>query len=541
MAAHRKTTRPRTRQRDAVRRRVDDAAPATAGPSRPLVRSSYRGLAPGDRQDGERDGQGGDRARDRQLGRDGQVLGPADPVGQRDSVGAQLAQETSSWTMTFSRCVRLDVDDARLVDGQLQGRGAGAVLELLLGVRVDVDLARLVGLDHELDLLAGLDLDPLAVGLHGVAREGDLDGLGLGGRCRPGRPTARRPRSRRAVRPRRSGSRAPRHMRRIVEVLLLVGRAPVGRSSLPESHVEQARRGLGPRSGRALRRKGHRDEPAAAAAGPGVPHRGDAVHADAQRDRRDLRAGRLRLHLRAARRADRATGSRSSLATGSGSGSCRAGWPTRSGSTTRTSTSPTTYAGPRCRARAASTSCASWWPGSSPARSTGTGRCGRSTSSRGSPTAGWRCSRSRTRRWSTASTPSTSARCCSTSSAEPRTLGHDEWRPPRDLRRRPAWCSTPSGTPGSSPASCSTPCAATPARCCAPPRPAGSRVGSVANALSNRRSPAGLADRGAAVPAAPVRGRAHRPRGRTARSGRRTAAPSTTSSSRPSPARCGPG
>ena len=61
-----------------------------------------------------------------------------------------------------------------------------------------------------------------------------------------------------------------------------------------------------------------------------------------------------------------------------------------------------------------------------------TARCGRSTSSRGSPTAGSRCSRSRTRCWSTASTPSTSARCCSTSTPEPRTLGHDEWRPPRD-------------------------------------------------------------------------------------------------------------
>ena len=48
----------------------------------------------------------------------------------------------------------------------------------------------------------------------------------------------------------------------------------------------------------------------------------------------------------------------------------RGGWPTRSGSTTRTSTSATTYAAPRCRAPAATTSSASWSPGSSPVRST---------------------------------------------------------------------------------------------------------------------------------------------------------------------------
>ena len=71
----------------------------------------------------------------------------------------------------------------------------------------------------------------------------------------------------------------------------------------------------------------------------------------------------------------------------------------------------------------ASTSCASWWPGSCPGRSTGTARCGRSTSSRGSRAAGSRCSPRPTRCWSTASRPSTSARCCSTRTPEPRTLG----------------------------------------------------------------------------------------------------------------------
>ena len=47
--------------------------------------------APGDREDGERDDQGRGRARDRQLGRDREVLGAADPVGERDAVGRHLS------------------------------------------------------------------------------------------------------------------------------------------------------------------------------------------------------------------------------------------------------------------------------------------------------------------------------------------------------------------------------------------------------------------------------------------------------------------
>ena len=58
-------------------------------------------------------------------------------------------------------------------------------------------------------------------------------------------------------------------------------------------------------------------------------------------------------------------GSRSSRATGSGSAGCRATSPARSGWTTRTSTSPTTYAARRCPGRARTRSCASWPPGCS--------------------------------------------------------------------------------------------------------------------------------------------------------------------------------
>ena len=96
--------------------------------------------------------------------------------------------------------------------------------------------------------------------------------------------------------------------------------------------------------------------------------------------------------------------------------------------------------------RDAWTSCASWSPGSSPGRWTGTGRCGRSTSSRGSRTAGSRCCPRPTRRSSTAPRSSTSPRCCSTATPSRRELGADEWRPGRPVVARPAWCSRRSAT-----------------------------------------------------------------------------------------------
>ena len=81
----------------------------------------------------------------------------------------------------------LDLDDARLVDRERRQRSrAGAVLQLLLGVGVHVDLALRVRLHHELDRLADLDLDAVAVGRHGVAVEGHLDGLGRQVRALPG-------------------------------------------------------------------------------------------------------------------------------------------------------------------------------------------------------------------------------------------------------------------------------------------------------------------------------------------------------------------
>ena len=98
---------------------------------------------------------------------------------------------------------------------------------------------------------------------------------------------------------------------------------------------------------------------------------------------------------------------------------------------------------PRTPLRAAApglapTSCASSSAASSPARSTGAARCGRSTSSRGWPTARSRCSTRPTRRSSTASRPSTSARCCSTATDRgPRSLDGDDWHaaPPPVVRR----------------------------------------------------------------------------------------------------------
>ena len=168
-----------------------------------------------------------------------------------------------------------------------------------------------------------------------------------------------------------------------------------------------------------LQRGASRHERAAACQRPRPAGRGDAADADAQRHARDLRPGRRRVRLRRAagphRRPHRV---RPALPPARTTGA-RAASRTRCGSTTRTSTSPTTYAAPRCPARARSTSSASSPRGSCRGASTPTDRCGRSTSSRGSRTAASRCSPSRTRSWSTASPPSTSGRCSSTSTTTP--------------------------------------------------------------------------------------------------------------------------
>ena len=83
--------------------------------------------------------------------------------------------------------------------------------------------------------------------------------------------------------------------------------------------------------------------------------------------------------------------------------------------------------------------------------------------------------------------------------------------------------------------------AAPPARCCAARSAAARSAGRVVDALTNRTPVGGLADHRPALAAAPRGRRAHRPRRLPQGPRRRTAARSTTSSSRRSPARCAPG
>ena len=499
-------------------------------------------IAPGDGEDRERDGQGRDRAGDRELGRDRQVLGPADPVGQRDVRQGSTAQR-----------------DLELDDDLLQGRATrprprpgssmGSVRVVVpapyssscSGFGVHVDLARLVGLDLELDLLADLDVDPLAVGLDRVAGEGDLDGLGRRWSCRrvvrrlvvpaPGEQRDR------AGQDREHGGR-----RRIVEVLLLVGRAPVGRSSLPESHVEQARRGPGPRRAAHCDGKGivmsqrlrPRDLAFLAEESPSTPMHNATVEI--------FEPGRLRLRLRAAGRADRRPDLVRAALPPAGPVRARAASPTRSGSTTRTSTSPSTYAGPRCRGRAAIDQLREL-----------VARIVSRPLDRNRPL--WEVyfvegladgrvavlSKSHQALVDGVDTVDLGQVLLDVD-AEPRTLGDDEWRPPRRPVAGQPGRRTRSGTPGTSPASCSTPCAATPSVGAArrrDARPAGSarvaeRAVQPALRRASRRSRGRCPSSAGSSPSAPTSRT-------TARSARRTAAPSTTSSWRPSPARCAPG
>ena len=239
------------------------------------------------------------------------------------------------------------------------------------------------------------------------------------------------------------------------------------------------------------------------------------------------------------RRADRATGSRSCRATASGCAGARAA--RQPGLGRRRALRPRLPRTPLGAAAAGqpSTSCASWSPGSCPGRSTGTGRCGRSTSSRGSRTAGSRCSPRPTRRSSTASqtvdlgqvlldTDPGPARARRATSGSPQPaagpVGARRWTrsatrsptPPtrrrhrraarRRRRRRGVDAVGPPGRP------------------------------TVADALTGRRPHREHADQRHAVAAAPVRHRATPTSPTTARSARRTAARSTTSSWPPSPA-----
>ena len=244
------------------------------------------------------------------------------------------------------------------------------------------------------------------------------------------------------------------------------------------------------------RRRGVAHERAAAAARPGLPGRGVPPRRPMHNATVEIfEPGRRRLRLRAPRRADRRPDRVRARATASGCSRCPGGWPTRSGSTTtdfdlgyhvRRSALPRPGTMDQLRELVA--------PDHVAGRSTAAARCGRSTSSRGSPTAGSRCSPRATRSWSTASRPSTSARCCSTPvPGAARTLGDDDWQPRRppsgaglalsalaDNVARPArrWC--PHGRSNAE---------ALGAR---GRRALGARVGAVANALAGRRPAAGL-------------------------------------------------
>ena len=166
----------------------------------------------------------------------------------------------------------------------------------------------------------------------------------------------------------------------------------------------------------------------------------------AQRDRRDLRARRLRVRLRAAGGADRRPHLVRAALPAAGEVRARPRWPTRSGSTTSTSTSATTYAGPRCRGPGATTSCASWSarivsrpldrqpPALGGLLRRGTGRRPGRGAVEVAPGAG--------RRRQTVDL----GQVLLDLSQEPKTLGPTSWGR-RARPRRPAWSSTRSRTP----------------------------------------------------------------------------------------------
>ena len=260
MAAYRNTTMPRTRA--ATPYAGESTMPAEPRRRRPAARALVvPRLAPGDREHGERDGEGGDRAGDRQLGRDGQVLGPADPVGQRDPVGHARRSADLELDDDLLQLVGLDLDHAGLVDGDLRARGAGVVRDLLLGRGVHVQLARLVGLDLEHGgRLARLDARPARRWARPCRPEKVmLDRLAVGGGAVWSRSWAgRRPRRRRTRqrRPARTGPEEAAHDDATVTSPPSRGRAPTGCSP---RHPRRATASAGIPAGQAShRRKGIR-------------------------------------------------------------------------------------------------------------------------------------------------------------------------------------------------------------------------------------------------------------------------------------------
>ena len=319
-----------------------------------------------------------------------------------------------------------------------------------------------------------------------------------------------------------------------------MGRAPVGRSPLPESHVEQAPRGPAPervplardgKGDRMSQRLRPRDLAFLAEESPS--------HADAQRDRRDLRARRLRLRLRAPGRADR----RPDLV--------RAALPAAGAVRARPAGQPGLGRRPALRPRLPRTPVRAAAAGQ-PRPAARARRPDRLATARPEPPAVGgllrRGARRRPGRGAVEVAPGPGRR---RRHRRPRAGAARQGRGAAEPRRRrldsaaAAVVGQPGGRGGQGllgppDAWCSTPCAPTPALCSAAPsggQPGrGGRRRAVQPPLARapRRSRARCRSSVGSSPYAPT----SRP---TARSARRTAAPSTTSSWRPSPARCAPG
>ena len=137
----------------------------SSGAGRPLVAASYRGVRHATARTVNEMTRAAVAPAIASSGEIGRSLAPPSPWA---SVMPSFApQRTSSWTITLSSVVRLDLDGPGLVDAlDRHGGLALGVLQLLLGIGVDVDLAGCVGGDLELDVLAARDLDPVAVRRH---------------------------------------------------------------------------------------------------------------------------------------------------------------------------------------------------------------------------------------------------------------------------------------------------------------------------------------------------------------------------------------
>src|SRR6478672_2407790 len=181
-APYANTPRPTTRR--ATRNPVESTSRARrAGAGRPLVASSYRGLRQATARTVNETTRAATAPAIASSGETGRSFAP--PMPCANGMPSGLTSADLELDDGLVDRVGLDVDDARGLDGlDLEGAGALVVLELLLGRGVHVDLARRVRGDLQLDRLAVLDLDPVAVRRDRVTGEGDLDDLRR--RARPG-------------------------------------------------------------------------------------------------------------------------------------------------------------------------------------------------------------------------------------------------------------------------------------------------------------------------------------------------------------------